>query len=394
MDRRSFLGMGLTGAAGVAAGATGALAIGALDEVASKGAVGRATVPFHGVHQPGIETPHASHVTLVAFRLHDDTVGDGLQRLLRLWSTDASLLQSGEPALADSNPELARTPASLTVTIGLGRRVFERSGLAHRWPLSYREIPAFDIDRLDPRWTGGDLFLQVSANDGTTVSHAVRELMKDALPFASRAWQQSGWHAQPDVNPGEGARNLLGFKEGAGNPMPGSERFAAVVWNDGAAQPWFTGGSTVVVRRIRVDLDRWDQVPPAMQDAAFGRHMTNGAPMGGTSEFQRPDFTAKDAAGALVIPEDAHIRRAEAKRNIFRRAFNYDDGLTPEGRSDAGLLFVAFGSDIDRYVGIQARLATRDALNVWTTPVGSAMFVVPPGARDEREWVGESLFAS
>lgn len=394
MDRRSFLGMGLSGVAGVAAGATGALAVGALGDVRSQGAVGRATVPFHGVRQSGIETPVAAHATLVAFRLRQDTDSVRLQRLLRLWSTDAALLQAGEPALGDSNPELARTPASLTVTIGLGRAAFAAAGLSNRWPLAYAEIPAFVTDRLAARWSGGDLFLQVSANDGTTVAHAVRELMRDALPFAERLWQQSGWHAQPDVNPGESARNLLGFKEGAANPTPGTSDFATTVWNDGAGQPWFKHGSSVVVRRIRIDLDRWDQVPPALQEAAFGRHLANAAPLGGTSEFQRPDFTARDGSGALVIPADAHIRRAEARRNIFRRAFNYDDGLDAGGVADAGLLFVAFGSDVDRYVGIQAALATRDALNAWTTALGSALFVVPPGAQDETHWVGESLFAS
>lgn len=393
MERRAFLGMGLTGAAGAAIGASGGLAAGRLGELSSKGSVGTTTVPFYGVHQPGIDTPQAAHGTLVAFRLRDTTDAERLQRLLRLWSADAALLQAGEPALADSNPELSRTPASLTITIGLGRGAFAAAGLLDRWPLHYDEIPAFDIDRLDPRWTGGDLVLQVSANDGGTVTHAVRELTRDAQPFAERQWQQSGWHVQPDVNPGQSARNLLGFKEGAGNPMPGTRDFEEVVWNTGDEQPWFANGTTMAVRRIRMDLDLWDQVPPLMQEASFGRHIINGAPLGGTSEFQRPDFEARDAKGTRIIAEDAHIRRAEAKRNIFRRPFNYDDDLTADGRPDAGLIFIAFGSDIDRYVGIQAMLATRDALNTWTTPVGSAMFVIPPGASTPDGWVGETLFA-
>lgn len=394
MDRRAFIGMGLTGAAGVAVGATGAMAMSLARDLSAKGAVGVTIVPFYGQHQPGIDTPQAAHAALVAFRLRESTDAERLQRLLRLWSDDAALLQSGQPALADSNPELSRTPASLTITIGLGRGAFAAADLLHRWPLAYNEIPTFDIDRLDPRWTGGDLLLQVSANDGTTVTHAVRELMKDALPFAERVWQQSGWHVQPDVHPGESPRNLFGFKEGAGNPAPGTADFAGTVWSDGVAQPWFEGGTAMAVRRIRMDLDRWDQVPPLMQESTFGRHVINGAPLGGTSEFQKPDFRMRDDKGALVIPEDAHIRRAEARRNIFRRPFNYDDGLTADGRPDAGLLFIAFGGDIDRYVGIQAALAKQDALNRWTTPVGSAMFVIPPGAPSEGHWVGETLFGS
>lgn len=393
MDRRSFLGFGLSGAAGVAIGASGGLAAGKLGELSAEGAVGNTAVPFYGEHQPGIDTAQAARGVLVAFRLRPDADGERLQRLLRLWSDDAALLQAGEPALADSNPELARIPASLTVTIGLGFGAFTAAGLEHRWPLSYEEIPAFDIDRLEPRWSGGDLVLQLSSNDGTSLTHAVRELVKDAQPFAERIWQQSGWHVQPDVRPGENPRNLFGFMEGAGNPAPGTRDFAATVWNDGAAQPWFSGGSTMAVRRIRMNLDLWDQVPPLQQEMAFGRHVINGAPLGGTSEFQKPDFELRDGKGKLVIAADAHIRRAEATRNIFRRPFNYDDGVMADGTSDAGLLFIAFGSDIDRFVGIQAMLAAKDALNLWTTPVGSAMFVIPPGAAAPGNWVGETLFA-
>lgn len=393
MDRRVFLGMGLTGVAGIAVGASAGVAAGKLGDFSEKGAVGNSTVPFYGLHQSGIDTPQTNHANLVALRMRSNTDRERLQRLLRIWSDDAALLQAGEPALADSSPELARTPASLTITIGLGYGAFTAAGITDRWPFVYQEIPAFDIDRLDPRWTGGDLLLHVAGNDGVTVAHAVRELLKDAAPFASRVWQQQGWHVMPDVNPGASPRNLFGFMEGAGNPVPGTQMFEDTVWNDGSTQPWFAGGTSIAVRRIRMDLERWDQVPPLMQEAAFGRHVINGAPLGGTSEYQRPDFAARNAQGQPSIAIDAHIRRAEARRNIYRRPFNYDDGLNASGAPDAGLLFVAYGSDIDRYVGIQARLASLDALNTWTTPVGSAMFVLPPGAPGPGHWVGETLFA-
>lgn len=386
--------MGLTGAAGAAVGASGGLAAGKFLDLSERGTVGTTTVPFHGVHQSGIDTAQAAHGTLVAFTLNESTDGERLQRLLRLWSDDAALLQSGQPSMGDANPEMAATPASLTITIGLGRRAFEAAGALDRWPLAMDELPAFDIDRLDPQWSGGDLLLQVSANDGGTVTHAVRELVKDARPFAEVRWQQSGWHVQPDVNPGERPRNLLGYKEGAANPVPGTAVFQEAVWNTGDVQPWFTGGTSVVVRRIRIDLDLWDTVPPEMQDASMGRYRTTGAPLGGTSEFQKHDLTARDAKGKLWIGEDAHIRRADAKRNIFRRPFNYDDGYLANGTPDAGLLFIAYGADIDRYVGIQSGLSVKDALNTWTTPVGSAMFVVPPGAQTPANWIGEGLFAS
>lgn len=392
MERRAFLGMGLTGAAGVAVGASGMLAVGKLDDISAKGAVGTATVPFHGVHQPGVTGAPPAHGTLVAFSLRDSTDAQRLQRLLRLWSSDASLLQQGQPALADASPELARTPASLTITIGLGWGAFERCGLGDRWPASVRDIPSYGIDRLERRWTGGDLLVQVCANDGVAVSHAVRELVRDAQPFARVLWQQSGWMPHPGVNPGQTPRNLMGFKDGTANPAAGTEIFDQLVWNDGSTQPWFEGGTTMAVRRIRINLETWDQVPPEMQEASFGRHMVNGAPLGGTSEFQAADLKARDGKGALRIPNDSHLRRARTDANILRRPFNYDDGVLENGSADLGLVFIAFGARIEQFLDIQRSLAESDALNTWTTPVGSAMFVVPPGAKAPDNWVGEALF--
>lgn len=388
MDRRSFLAIGLTGAASVTVGATGALGVSTILEQRANGAVGRSIVPFYGVHQSGISTPLQSHGNLVAFNLKPDARQQEVQALLRLWSTDAALLQSGRPAMADSAPELAITPASLTVTIGIAHSAFVRADVASRWPFAATEIPAYSIDALQPDWTGGDLVLQICANDAMSVAHATRELVKDAKPFASVAWSQSGSMPGVDVNPGETPRNHMGFKDGTGNPLPGTRVFEQTVWNNGATQPWFAGGSALVIRRIRMDLDRWETLTPQQMEAAFGRHLTSGAPLGATNEFQRVDLDGRDTRGLPLIPINAHVRRATLKKDLYRRPFNYADGP-----SEMGLLFVAYCADIQQYLDIQASLAEYDAINTWTTPIGSAMFAVPPGAPEPGAWVGESLFS-
>ena len=43
-----------------------------------------------------------------------------------------------------------------------------------------------------------------------------------------------------------------------------------------------------------------------------------------------------------------------------------------------------------QFVPIQRRLAEADVLNVWTTPVGSALLAVPPGF-SEGEYIGQTL---
>ena len=48
--------------------------------------------------------------------------------LLRLLTDDAARLTQGEPALADTDPELAQQPSRLTVTLGFGPRVIDRFG--------------------------------------------------------------------------------------------------------------------------------------------------------------------------------------------------------------------------------------------------------------------------
>jgi dye decolorizing peroxidase len=65
---------------------------------------------------------------------------------------------------------------------------------------------------------------------------------------------------------------------------------------------------------------------------------------------------------------------------MLRRAFSYDDGPTPDGRPDAGLLFAAYRADAaTAFVPVQARLAESDIMNLWISHVGSAAFAVPPG---------------
>jgi dye decolorizing peroxidase len=76
---------------------------------------------------------------------------------------------------------------------------------------------------------------------------------------------------------------------------------------------------------------------------------------------------------------------------FLRRPFSYDAGLLPDGRPDVGLLFAAYAADLTgQFLPIQQRLADQDLLNTWTTPVGSAVFAIPPGCRPG-EFLGEAL---
>lgn len=351
---------------------------------------GEETVPFFGTHQAGIDTAAQAHGVFVALDLHDDVDRDALTRLMRILTDDAARLTQGTPALADSEPELALSPARLTVTFGFGPGLVARaSGTAPTW---LTPLPAFRVDQLRPEFSDGDLLLQIAGDDPLTVAHATRMLLKDARGFADIRWTQQGFRrAYGTERPGTTMRNLFGQVDGTTNPEPGTTDFDAVVWSD--ADGWLAGGTGMVVRRIRMDLDKWDRLDRSGRDASVGRTLANGAPLTGTEEFDEPDFEAKTAIGFPVIPQFAHIRRArgDGSERIFRRAYNYDERPAGTEVSDSGLIFVSFQADIDRqFTPMQQRLDELDLLNEWTTPIGSAVFAIPPGCRDGG-FIGDTL---
>lgn len=380
---------GVDGADAAGAGAGGP---GAAGGAVSATAVGAAVVPFHGTHQAGIETPPQSHALFIALDLLPEVDAAALRRMLRVLSDDAARVTQGRAPLADTEPELAEVPARLTVTFGFGPGLVARAGAAA--PSWLRPLPPFGIDRLDPRWNDGDLLLQIGADDAVTVSHAARMLLKDARSFAAVRWTQRGFRRAAGSEPeGRTMRNLFGQLDGTVNPKPGTADFDELVWS--AGEPgWMAGGTSMVLRRIAMDLDGWDRVDRPGREASVGRTLASGAPLTGEREHDEPDFAALGPVGFPVIPDFSHLRRSrsdEPGERIYRRGYNYDEAPVGESVSDAGLLFASFQADVDRqFVPIQRRLDELDLLNEWTTPVGSAVFAIPPGCA-EGGYVGDTL---
>ena len=136
-------------------------------------------------------------------------------------------------------------------------------------------LPEFSIDKLQERWSDGDLILQVAAEDPVTVSHAVRVLLTDADPFATVRWVQSGFHRPANTTPGGTGRNLMGQVDGTVNPTSGTEDFDDVVWvPDGPS--WLVGGTAMLVRRIAMDLKTWGAMDVAGKEESIGRRLSDG----------------------------------------------------------------------------------------------------------------------
>ncbi len=392
-NRRQFLLGGAVAGLGAAAAVGADLVLnpgGRPADTASTALNGDAVVPYFGRNQAGVATPAQAHAVFVALDLLPTTDRDALRRMMGIVTDDAARLTQGGPALADSEPELALVPARLTVTFGFGPELVARAGASD--PAWLRPLEPFGIDRLEERWSGGDLLLQIAADDAFTVAHAHRMLLKDLRSFATVRWTQTGFRrAYGSEATGTTMRNLFGQVDGSTNAEPGTDAFDAQVW---AQDGWLAGGTGMVIRRTAMNLDKWDRLDRGGREQSVGRTLANGAPLTGVNENDEPDFAAVTKIGFPVIPEFSHVRRARSdnpRERIFRRGYNYDESPSAGQISDSGLIFVSFQADIDaQFVPIQRRLDELDLLNEWTTPVGSAVFAIPPGC-DPDGYIGDSL---
>lgn len=421
-SRRSFLG----GAGALIAAAGASAATPAEHGINISGqAQGRARIePFWGVHQGGILTARQDHTYFAAF---DVVAGDrkALVDLLRAWTEASARLTGGRPVsdAGDTGEAVGLAPARLTLTVGFGPGLFQhggqdRFGLAALRPAALIDLPRFNGDQLDPARTGGDLSVQACADDPQVAFHAVRQLARLAKGTAVLRWTQAGF--TPNAAAQDTPRNLMGFRDGTQNPLsqPPLEARATgavanpmnhdeVVWAGAEGPSWMRGGSYLVVRRIRVALEHWDDTDVSFQEDTIGRRKGSGAPLTGKTEFDVLDLDAADHDGNPVIPMNAHVRMAAAASNdgaqILRRAFSYNDGVNvtaerwPPWRQgleyDAGLLFVCYQRDPRTgFVKLFTPMSKLDALNQFATHTGGGLFAVPPGAAEGR-FVGEGLFA-
>ena len=399
LSRRAFLiGAGATTGAFAAGAGLGVAAASTQpdgDLVFKTGALGAEKVEFYGQHQAGVETPFQAHGTFLAFDVPRDMSKLTAVRMMSVLTDGARRLAQGRAPLGDNDEYMVTTPSRLTVTFGFGPGFFTKLGLESKIPAGFVPLPAYSIDKLDPAYTGGDLLIQIGSDDPLTLSHAVRQLTRTARAFATIKWSQSGFvRAQGAAPSAATPRNLFGQIDGTVNPRTTAE-YQTQVWADGKPG-WFAGGTQMVLRRIEMNLDTWDHLDEGAKEQSVGRRLSNGAPLTGTREFDEPDFAAKTNAGLAVIPSFSHMRRARtdnATQRFLRRPLNYDEGIRADGTSDVGLLFAAYMADIQKqYLPVQQRLADQDLLNTWTTPIGSAVFAIPPGCQPGG-FIGEGLLS-
>lgn len=346
-------------------------------------------VAFDGDHQAGIATPGQAYLNMVAFNLRAGVNRVDVQRLLRLWTDDARRLTQGKNPVGSLEPELAEVPANLTITCGFGRRFFDIVGLPDQRPKWLGPLPKFSKDKLEDAWAEADLVLQICCDDPVMLAFATRHMTRAGIDYVQTRWFQQGFlSAAGSLAKGATPRNLFGQKDGTINPTT-EEEYSDYVWiQSGSNAPaWAIGGTAMVVRRVRMNLDTWEALDRKSRENAMGRYLDSGAPLTGTNEFDTADFNATDDLGLPVIDPNSHMALAAPpqdlpQQRIRRRAYNYNEA--PEAGSElisnSGLIFVCFQQNpLEQFVAIQQRLNDGDHLNTWITHIGSAVFVVPPG---------------
>jgi len=390
MDRREFLKKAGIGGAGLALGLSGASAFFANKEQGSKNiADGQEEISFYGKHQAGITTPMQKNIYFVVLDLRTTDKNELIQ-LFKEWTDYSQKLVNGELVKKDGSNALlppsdtgetvGLNPYRLTLTFGVSASFLTKLGLEKKRPKLFRDLPAFPKEQLREQYTGGDIVIQACADDEQVAFHAVRNLIRKGRNKVTMKWSQSGFAAIGDRM--ETPRNLFGFKDGTAN-VTTEKDFDKVVWAD--SQDWMKNGSYMAVRRIIMHLETWDRTNLQEQENTFGRYKESGAPFGKKNEFDEVDLS--------LLPVDSHVRLAkEVDLPILRRSYSYSDGIDPKtGQFDAGLLFIAFQKDPDRFVKIQTNLGADDKMNEYVTHIGSGLFACFGGVK-EGGYIGQDLF--
>lgn len=419
LSRRALLGGAGVGVAAAAAGA----AVGYT--VASDSAPIDRVVPFRGDRQAGIITAAQDRLHFASFDVITSS-RDDLIAMLKKWTVAAERMTRGEETAengavglgdytppSDTGEALGLSPAHLTLTIGFGPGLFgpslaypdrpDRFGIASRKPVALSDLPMFAQEKIEPTRSYGDICIQACADDPQVAVHAIRNLARMGLGVVSVRWSQLGFGRTSSTTTSQDTpRNMFGFKDGTANlHAEDTDLLNRWVWvgkdDNPAGAQWMTGGTYLVARRIRMDIEPWDRANLLEQEQIIGRLKGSGAPLGQKNEFDEPDFSIT-SYGAPVIPRTAHVRLAHPDNlggvRILRRGYNFTDGSDGFGHLDAGLFFIAFNRDNRaQFIPMQQELSRKDAMTEYLIPNGSSTFAVPPGVADG-EWWGQRLFES
>ncbi|NES52821.1 Dyp-type peroxidase, partial [Escherichia coli] len=114
--------------------------------------------------------------------------------------------------------------------------------LKSKKPKHLAALPAMPNDNLDEKQGGGDICIQVCADDEQVAFHALRNLLNQAVGTCEVRFVNKGFLS--GGKNGETPRNLFGFKDGTGNQSTKDDTLMnSIVWIQSGEPDWMTGGT-------------------------------------------------------------------------------------------------------------------------------------------------------
>ena len=381
---------------------------------ASPATTARASYAFVGDHQAGVTTPLQDHLHFAAFDMVEGTGRRELKDLLREWSDCGGAPDPGDAGRPAGSPR--SDPARRGRHGGCRGSAGERSDHHDRHgtrvvrarrcrPLRHRRGPTTRTAtparvhrrRLTAASSDGDLAIQVCSDDPQVAVQAVRTLSRIAdgtrgdplVADGIRAHvRDPGSPADTTQPPGLQGRDQQHPRRERGDhrpaclapigerPRPGLP--AAPIWSSARSRCCsMTGIDSLWLRRRRI----------------IGRTKETGAPLSGGEEFTRSGFRGEGRRARMRSIArhmcGSRTHRATAGPGSSVAATTTWTAPTPRVASTPDSCSSRTSDHLSQFITIQRALAS-DLLNPFIRHIGSAIFVVPPGA-SEGGFVGETL---
>ena len=285
--------------------------------------------PMTGRHQSGIFREPSSHHVFLEFGFRDAPTQ------LKLDGLSAEPISTGSEVVA------------------FGPRLTESLEVLTSPPAMRAFAPIEGIQGFRAPATQQDLFVWLHGAERDELFARALDWREALAPVARIAREEQGFMFRD-------SRDLTGFVDGSANPKDDARLAAALLDGEHA------GGSFVLAQRWVHDLTAFWSLPVADQERVIGRTKPDSVELTGDA-----------------MPPDSHVSRTDIARGgtavkIYRRS-------SPVGGvRDAGLYFLAFSAELDRFEWLlqsmfgHAEDGRRDRLLGYSKPVSGSFFYAPP----------------
>jgi putative iron-dependent peroxidase len=207
--------------------------------------------------------------------------------------------------------------------------------------------------------TPGDIFFHIRAKRLDLCFELAAQIMDAIGDVVSVADEVHGFRYFDD-------RDVMGFVDGTENPRGDTAREAAIVGNE---DPFFAGGSYVIVQKYLHDLKAWNALPVEMQERIIGRRKLSDVEL---SDADKPDY----AHNALT-----NIEKNGRQLQILRDNMPFGR----PGHGEFGTYFIGYSrtprvtETMLQNMFIGRPPGNYDRLLDFSQPVTGSLFFVPTG---------------